>query len=51
MRLSQHYKYSGLSLNDVRIRMIGNTNRTLEQYLIHKKPSKEILTRMEPSGP
>ncbi len=46
----KHFKYAGLSLNDVRIRMIGNTNRTLEHYLVHKKPSKEMLTRIELSG-
>ena len=45
----KHFKHAGLSLNDVRIRMIGNTNRTLEHYLVRKKPSKELLTRMEPS--
>jgi hypothetical protein len=27
---------------------IPETNRTLETFLIHKKPSQAILTRMEP---
>jgi hypothetical protein len=44
----QHFKYAGNDLNAVRIRMIGQTNRTVEQYLIHKKPPKEILTKIEP---
>jgi hypothetical protein len=43
------YKHTGKYIDDVKIRLIGKTNRTLEHYLIHKKPSKEILTRMEPS--
>ncbi|CAF1548524.1 unnamed protein product, partial [Adineta ricciae] len=43
----KHFKYAAKDLNNVSIRMIGNSNRTLEQWFIHKKPSKELLTRMD----
>ncbi len=45
----KYYKHTAKYLDDANIRLIGKTNRTLEHYLIHKRLSKKILTRMEPS--
>ena len=45
----KHYVYTGSKVNDVKVRLVPKTNRTLEHLFIHKKPPKEILTRMEPS--
>jgi hypothetical protein len=45
----KYYKHTGKYIDKIKIRLIGKTNRTLEHYLIHKKPPKEILTRMEQS--
>ena len=47
--VEKNYKHTGKYLDDVKIRLIGKTNRTLEHYLINRKPPKEILTRMEQS--
>ena len=44
-----YYRYPGSFVNDVRIRLNANTNRTLEHFFIHKKPTRELLTRMEPT--
>ncbi|CAF1416219.1 unnamed protein product [Adineta ricciae] len=45
---NKHCKYAANDLNNVSIRMIGNSNRTLKQWFIHKKPSEELLTRLDP---
>ena len=45
----KHYGLEGSLLDDVRILMSVNTSRTLEHFFIHKKPSREFLTKMEPS--
>ena len=42
-----YYKYEKASLRTVKIRLVANTNETVETYLIHKKPPKELLTKME----
>lgn len=34
-------------LQNVKIRLVADTQRTLETYFIRKKPSKEILKKME----
>jgi hypothetical protein len=34
-------------VHDVQIRLIADTYRTLEDFFIHKKPSRDILTKME----
>ena len=34
-------------VHDVQIRLVADTNRTLECYFIHKKPARNILTNME----
>ena len=44
----KHYGLAGSLLDDVRVLMSAKTNRTLEHFLIHKKPSREFLTKMEP---
>jgi hypothetical protein len=42
-----YYAYSGSSVQYVKIRLATNANRTLESFLIHKKPPRDILTRMD----
>lgn len=42
----EHYAYPGTQVYDVKVRMIPDTQRTLETFFIHKKPLKEFLTRM-----
>ena len=44
----KYYHYPGSLVDDVRIRMSARTNRTLEHCFIHKKPTRGLLTRMEP---
>jgi hypothetical protein len=34
-------------IHDVQIRLVADTNRTLESFFIHKKPPRDILTKME----
>jgi hypothetical protein len=45
----KYYVYPGSNVNSVKIRLIPKTNRTLEYFLVYKKLSREMLTRMEPS--
>jgi hypothetical protein len=45
----KYYHYPGSLVDDVRIRLSARTNRTLEDCFIHKKPTRELLTRMEPT--
>jgi hypothetical protein len=45
----KHFIYIGSNVNNVKVRLSATTNRTLEQYFIHKKPPRELLTKMEPS--
>ncbi|CAF1527972.1 unnamed protein product [Adineta ricciae] len=35
------------NVNNVRVRLIPTTNRTLEDFFIHKKPRRQLLTRMD----
>lgn len=42
-----NYAFPGSSVEHIKVRLVANTNRTLEHCFIHKKPSKELLTRME----
>jgi hypothetical protein len=44
---TEYYAFSGSNVKDVKVRLIGTTNRTLEDFFIHKKPPKEMLTKME----
>ena len=43
----KHYAFDASSLQHVKLQLVSNTNRTLETILIQKKPSQELLTRME----
>ena len=38
------YRYPGSLVNDVRLRVCNNTNPTLEDEFVHKKPSRNLLT-------
>ena len=44
-----HYQYAGSSVKNLQIRMCPKTNETLATLLIRKKPSREMLARMEPT--
>jgi hypothetical protein len=35
------------ALHDVQIRLVANTNRTLESFFIHKKAPRDVLTKIE----
>ncbi len=41
------YAVPASPVEQVQVRLIANTNRTLESLFIHKKPPREILTRIE----
>lgn len=43
----QYYALSGSPLERVKVRLVASTNRTLEHFFVHKKPPKEILTKLE----
>jgi len=43
----EYYALSGSSVYDVKVRLISDTHRTVETFFIHKKPPKEMLTKME----
>lgn len=43
----KYYADNGSTVQNVKVRLVAKPNRTLETFLIHKKPNKEILTRME----
>ena len=44
----KHYQYPGSLVKNVKIRLIPKTNRSLENFVVRKKPSRTMLTRMEP---
>ena len=44
---NKYYVYTDSPVKSVKIRLTPQTNRTLEHYFIHKKPSTEMLTFME----
>ena len=46
---TKHYQYQGSPVKNVKIRLIPKTNQSLENFLIRKKPSRTMLTRMEPT--
>ena len=46
----EHYQKPGSPGNNVKVRLIPKTNVSLENFLIRKKPSRAMLTRMEPSN-
>ena len=42
-----YYAFPGSPVENVKVRIVSNMNRTLESFLISRKPSREILTKME----
>ena len=46
---TKHYQYQGSLVKNVKIRLIPKTNQSLEKFLIRKKPSRTMLTKMEPT--
>jgi len=38
-----HYAFHRSPVENVKVKIVANTNRTLEQYFIHKKPQKALL--------
>jgi hypothetical protein len=42
-----YYDCATSPVHDVQIRLVADTNRTLEDYFIQKKPPRKILTEME----
>jgi hypothetical protein len=45
----KYYAFPGSPVEYVKVRQVANTNRTLETFFIHKKPPREVLTKMEGS--
>ena len=43
------YVFPESFVKDVQIRLVTSTNRTLESFFIHKKPPREMLTKLESS--
>lgn len=43
----RYYAFAGSPLEQVTVKMVANTNRTIEQYFIHKKPDKALVTKIE----
>ncbi|KAF9761757.1 hypothetical protein NGRA_2406 [Nosema granulosis] len=43
----EYYACPGSSVYDVKVRLVAKTHRTLESFFIHKKPPREMLTKME----
>ena len=41
----KYFGFDGSPLQDVTVKLVANTNRTLETFFIHKKPSKQLLTK------
>jgi hypothetical protein len=44
-----YYAFPGSPLENIKVRIVTDTNRTLESFFIHKKPSQQMLRRMEPT--
>ncbi len=43
----KHYHYPGSPANNIKVRLRPKTNRTLQSFLIRKKPLRNILRKME----
>jgi hypothetical protein len=43
----KHYQYPESTVKNIKIRLKPTTNRTLANYLIHKKPPRHMLTILE----
>ncbi|CAF1598445.1 unnamed protein product [Rotaria magnacalcarata] len=44
-----YYAFPGSPLQTTKLILVASTNHTLESCFIHKKPPREILTKMEPT--
>ncbi|CAF5037631.1 unnamed protein product, partial [Rotaria sp. Silwood1] len=42
-----YYAFPRSPLEHIKVMLVANTNRTLESIFIHKKPPRELLTKME----
>jgi hypothetical protein len=42
-----YYVFPGSPAETVKVRAVTNTNRTLESFFIHKKPPRQMLTKLE----
>ena len=42
-----YYAFPGSPFENVKVRVVSDTYRTLESFFIHKKPSREVLKRLE----
>ena len=42
-----YYAFPGSPVENVKVRIVSNMNRTLESFLIRKKPPREILTKIK----
>ena len=45
----KYYVFPESFVKDIQIRLVTSTNRTLESFFIHKKPPREMLTKLESS--
>ena len=43
----EFFVYPGSSVNDVKVRVVAKKQRTLEDFLIRKKPPRQLLTAMD----
>jgi hypothetical protein len=43
----KYYVFLESFVKDVQVRLSAKTNRTLEHYFIHKKPPREMLTKLK----
>ena len=44
---TKYYVYQGSIMNDVRLMLTTLSNPSLNDLLVHKKPSRSLLTKME----
>jgi hypothetical protein len=44
----KHYIYPSSLVNDVDVKVATKSNPTLERFLVHKKPPREMLVGMKP---
>ena len=44
---NDYYAFIGSSVRDVRVRLIPDTQRILQTFFIHKKPDRELLTKLD----
>ena len=42
-----YYGFPGSPVENIKVQIVTSTNRTLESFFIHKKPPREILTKIE----